>query len=340
MKIYFFLLGSQNSTTSYSNTLFATGLRQLGYEIEIVRDIEAKKRILDNPDCGAIIFQKTVQCPAHTSKYIHHLKGKVHLIHIDDDFQDMQIKEHIDTLKITDLILVGTERHKDALKAYTDVPVETISCVLDTHNYSYIPIEEKNNERLIISWQQSCADAYTKDLLSIAEPLNKILRNYPVDLHLYGWHMGIDYPDHRSDVLDIFPDATYVAYQPMEAYIKEIVPKLSKSDIFLMPYVDIPYRWGKSGFGLKRVMLMGIPAVASRLEHHEKLITHGQTGFLAANHEEWYQALERLIQDKSLRGQIANNARQHMEAVYNDQMVLKRFIDGIKKHIPIPEINK
>lgn len=335
MKIYFFLLGSKNATTSYSNTLFALGLQNLGYEVEIVRDLERKKCILKNPDCEAIVFQKTIQCPAHTSRYIGHLKGKVHLIHIDDDFQDMHLNEHVKTLKMTDLILVGTNQHKKALKDYTQVPVETISCVLDTEHYPYVPIQQKNNQRLIISWQQSCADAYTKDLLSIAEPLHHIIEKYPVDLHLYGWHMGKDYPDHRKEILDVFPEATFVAYEPMDQYIQHIVPRLSQSDLFLMPYIDIPHRWGKSGFGLKRVMLMGIPIIASNMEHHRELITPEQTGFLASNHQEWYHAMEKLVLSHALRQHIAINARKHMETAYNEEAVLRRFIDAIKAHIPI-----
>ena len=80
-----------------------------------------------------------------------------------------------------------------------------------------------------------------------------------------------------------------------------IVPKISKSDIFILPYINIPDRIGKSGFSLKRIMLLGIPVVASCTDHNKSIINDGIDGFLASSETEWYNKIEALILDKNLR---------------------------------------
>ncbi|WP_458788312.1 hypothetical protein, partial [Vallitalea sediminicola] len=63
MKSYFFIIPSGNSTTAYANMLFASALRNLGYNVETVADINKKYKILEHPDCDTIFFQKTSQQP-------------------------------------------------------------------------------------------------------------------------------------------------------------------------------------------------------------------------------------------------------------------------------------
>jgi glycosyltransferase involved in cell wall biosynthesis len=248
----------------------------------------------------------------------------------------MKDKEHIETLNISDLILVGTHLHKRKLKQhYTSTPVEVISCMLDFAKYKYVPIKEKNNDQVIISWQQSCADAYVDDILLIAQVLNNLVKSYGVKIHLYGWHMGKDYKDNRSVVKEVLPSAKFIKYEPMERYIKNIVPQISKSDIFIMPYINSPYRWGKSGFGLKRMMLLGIPVVVSSTQHHNTMIKNGVNGFTASNNKEWYYYLEKLIKDKSLREIFSINGRKSMEKEFNNEKVIKQFIKMVNKHLDV-----
>ena len=332
MKGYFFLLDKKNSTTTFSDLLFAKSLIKLGYNIDIVYNLDEKLSILNNCDADIIFFQKTIQCPAHTSKYISKLKNKVFLCHIDDDFQDMKSIEHINTLKISDLILVGTELHKKSLQSYVSTPIDTISCLLDDKNYPYTSPRENLTPVPIISWQQSCADAYVNDLLSISSSLIKLHEKYNYTLNLYGWHMGIDYPDLSKPVRETFPWANLIPYEPMEKYLINIVPKISKSDIFILPYINIPDRIGKSGFSLKRIMLLGIPVVASCTDHNKSIINDGIDGFLASSETEWYNKIEALILDKNLRFNFSKLANLKMNTDYNEDIIIDKFINNVKKY--------
>jgi glycosyltransferase involved in cell wall biosynthesis len=188
---------------------------------------------------------------------------------------------------------------------------------------------------LIISWQQACADAYTKDLLMVSEVLCKLRDKFGVEVHLYGWHMGKDYPDRSKVVRDKMPFAKFIEYKPIQEYIRTVVPVISKSDIFIMPYADIPERWGKSGFGLKRIMLMGIPVVVSDTQHHRELITHGKRGFLVSTQQQWLDSLKTLVKDKKLREKFSINSRRFMEEKYNDEAITDSFIDAVNKHLSL-----
>ncbi|MCT4686663.1 glycosyltransferase [Vallitalea sp.] len=335
MKSYFFIIPSGNPTTTYANLLFVKALTDLGYDIEPVLDLSTKYTILKNPDCDAIFFQKTIQCPAHTKKYIEHLKGKVKLIHIDNDFQDMYKIDKLETLKITDLIIVCTSQHKRALKEYTNVPIEIVSNIVDFENYNYVPITQKSNNPLVISWQQACADAYIQDLLMIAKPLCEIHERYNTELHLYGWYMGKNHPDQRHEIREVMPFAKFIEYQPLTKYLTDIVPNLSQSDIFIMPYINHKGRWGKSSFGLKRIMLLGLPIVASNTEHHRTLIKNGENGFLATTNEQWYVNLESLVKSKDLRESFAIKSRKLIETNYNHELIIQQLINAVNKHISL-----
>lgn len=332
LKAYFFLIPSGNSTTTYSNRLFADALKKLGYDIHIIFDLKEKYNILENPDCDAIFFQKTIQCPAHTKKHIQHLKNKIKLIHIDDDFHDMKSIEKLETIKMTDLILVGTHSHKEVLKEYTDVPIEVISCMIDFENYTYVKAKDKFNKPLIISWQQACADAYVNDLLMIAEPLIRIHEKYNTRLQLYGWHMGKDYRDLRYKITEKLPFAELIEYEPFSGYLTNIVPRIVNSDIFIMPYIKDNSRLGKSGFGLKRLMYSGLPIVASDTQHHRTLIKNGINGFLADTEEQWYKYMELLTISQSLRKSFSIKSRNIIEREYSNDKVIKHFIDVINRH--------
>ncbi|WP_458787220.1 glycosyltransferase, partial [Vallitalea sediminicola] len=281
---------------------------------------------------GISIF---IQCPAHTKKYIEHLKGKVNLIHIDNDFQDMNKNDKLETIKISDLVIVCTTQHKKALKEFTNAPIEVVSCMIDFENYNYIPISQKTNNPLIISWQQACADAYTNDLLMIADSLFRIHKNYNTELHLYGWHMGKDYPDQRREVSKKLPFATFIEYQPLTKYFTDIVPKIALSDVFIMPYIKHKGRWGKSAFGLKRLMLLGLPIVASDTEHHRTLIKNGENGFLANTSQQWYKNLESLITSTELRETFATKSKEFIETEYSNHKLIREFINAVNKHILI-----
>lgn len=334
-KIYFFLMASSNSTTTYSNGLIAKELKKRGYDVSVIVDNEEKKSILENPDCDSIFFQKTIQCPYHTSPYIKHLKNRVNLIHIDDDFQDLTNQEHFNTLDCSDLVLVGTHKHARHLKEYTTTPIRRFDCLLEFDLYNFMPENDKKDEPIRICWHQACADAYINDIMPAVQPLRKLMDTHGVKVELYGWHMGKDYADRRSLLQEYLPDAEYIPYVPYDEYIQNILPRIQSSHIYLASYSQDESRYGKSGFGLKRIMLLGVPVVVTKNAHFENIITDGVNGFLAGNEEEWYESMERLVMSKELRAQFGRNAREFLVENHNTDILIKNFINSVNDVIPV-----
>ncbi len=301
--------------------------------MDIIQDLAKKKAVLTVPDCDMIFFQKTVY-PGHGYNDIKHLKEKVKLVHIDDDFLGMNDLNHLNTLKISDLILVANQHHAELLKNYTATAVEAIYGFSDFENFPYTAFKERMNDPLIICWQQNLADVYIDDLLLIKDALIQLHQIYQFRLQLYGWHKGEHYgcPDNRPLVQKMIPFAELIPFQPYQEYLKNLIPQIAHSDIALAPYIDIPDRYGKGGFGLKGTMLLGVPVVASNFGIYRDMITDGMTGFLAKNVQEWFTKIEKLILKETLREQFSMAAKHRMETIYGYQACLEKFLQALGKH--------
>lgn len=331
--IKFFLSDNLMAPTTISGYLFAHAMEKAGYLVEIVTDVARKKEILHTQEATTIIFQKKIY-QGHRYEDIHHVKGRIKLVHIDDDFAGMNEPHHLKTLACTDLILVGNKGHKDKMHHYIQTPVEVITSISDFDHYPFMPPEKKNKSPIVISWQQNLADVYVEDLLTIAEPLKKLHQKYGIALKLYGWHEGKHYnvPDRRQVVLQHLPFAQCISFVPYEVYLKTTVKDIATSHIHIVVYKPSDERLGKSGFGLRRMMMLGLPCVVTCFGNNTQLIENGKTGYLVNTTQEWYEALEKLILDEALRYRLSKNARSFVEDAYSYDKTVAVFIDALKKH--------
>jgi hypothetical protein len=77
--------------------------------------------------------------------------------------------------------------------------------------------------------------------------------------------------------------------------------------------------WGQGKCGLKvlQYMAAGLPVVANSVGVHQKMIVHGETGFLADTPDEWAAAISLLAEDPGLRLRMGAAARRSVEIDYN-----------------------
>ena len=93
------------------------------------------------------------------------------------------------------------------------------------------------------------------------------------------------------------------------------LPNLIRSvDINLAPIEDTVFNEAKSENKWTEAALVEVPTVASQVGAFKDIIKHRKTGILCENdYQAWYNNIELLIKDASLRNRLAKNARAEVE---------------------------
>lgn len=105
-------------------------------------------------------------------------------------------------------------------------------------------------------------------------------------------------------------------------------------DIGLAPLVDLNFTRGKSNLRWLEYSAMGIPTVASPLNHFVQTIEDGKTGLIVHSNSEaeWFAKIEALIVDEDLRRSIGANAYKEMKKNWTPETMAwkyKKAIEGI-----------
>lgn len=104
------------------------------------------------------------------------------------------------------------------------------------------------------------------------------------------------------------------------------IEDLNQIDIGIMPLEDNEWAKGKCGFKLIQYLALEIPAIASPVGVNEKVIQHGESGFLASNHDEWKKYLILLMKNQQLRNLLGKNGRKFIEENYSVYSQKEKFL--------------
>lgn len=83
---------------------------------------------------------------------------------------------------------------------------------------------------------------------------------------------------------------------------------LSRSHVGIMPLPDESFAKGKSAYKLIQYAAAGIPALGSPIGENNKVIRHGETGFLCSSAEMWCDGLKQLCNDEKSRAAMGRAA--------------------------------
>jgi glycosyltransferase involved in cell wall biosynthesis len=120
------------------------------------------------------------------------------------------------------------------------------------------------------------------NVVGILDAQNRLLQKYPNQVKSLGW---VDW--------------------------RELPGKIAEVDVNIAPLVDSIFNRAKSENKWVEAALVKVPTVASNLGAFAEVIEDGVTGMLASTKEEWVTALEKLVQDASLRHRIGETAFEH-----------------------------
>ncbi len=92
---------------------------------------------------------------------------------------------------------------------------------------------------------------------------------------------------------------------------------IGRCHVGIMPLPDTEWANGKSGYKLIQYMAMARPAVASGIGANNRIVTHGETGFLAHTAQDWMTHLRRLRDEPELGARLGWAARRRVEQNYS-----------------------
>jgi glycosyltransferase involved in cell wall biosynthesis len=97
----------------------------------------------------------------------------------------------------------------------------------------------------------------------------------------------------------------------------EEVAQLQGIDIGVYPLPFNDWVGGKSGLKAIQYMMMGLPCIATDVGTTPLIIRHDHNGLLVHSEQDWFDALERLLDDPGLRRRLGEQARRDAVANYS-----------------------
>lgn len=119
-------------------------------------------------------------------------------------------------------------------------------------------------------------------------------------------------------------------YEVIEWQEKSEVADLHKIDIGVYPLIKSDWALGKGGLKALQYMAAGIPAIATDFGTVKDFLINEENGLLVDSHQEWVNAIKRIIEDPDLRNSIIIKARNTVEKYYSVESNKTKYITIFK----------
>ena len=192
--------------------------------------------------------------------------------------------------------------------------VEIIPSVVDIKRYQKKSMQERKDKELYIGWIGSPKTA--KYLLTIENVIKTILSDKSKFIII-----GAKIPTAFEGY----------AVESWAWSLESEVDLIKSIDIGVMPLADTPFELGKCGYKLIQYMACELPVVASTVGINQKIVRHGENGFLADNEREWIEAITILQKNSLLRKEMGSKGRELVDEKYTLQMTAPKIINIIKQ---------
>jgi glycosyltransferase involved in cell wall biosynthesis len=118
----------------------------------------------------------------------------------------------------------------------------------------------------------------------------------------------------------------FVRYGP-----RRYVRLLRRCDLIVSPKRLVNgYELGHTEWKITLGMAAGLPAVASPQQSYVEAIGHAGGGIVADSREDWRGALERLVEDPGLRGELGSRARRTVSERYATPVVARQYLELLR----------
>ncbi|WP_437228313.1 glycosyltransferase family 4 protein [Planctomicrobium sp. SH661] len=100
-------------------------------------------------------------------------------------------------------------------------------------------------------------------------------------------------------------------------------------DLGIMPLPNEEWERYKCGFKLLQYMACSLPAIASPVGVNREIITHGVNGLLAESEQDWFEALNRILDQPQTAQSMGVEARMRIERHYSIDVQLPRLYSAL-----------
>lgn len=284
------------------------------------------------------VFHRTIYSQK-IQEFVEEIKkqNKEIIFETDDLLFDPKYLDQIDYLKnITDSEKeiyengLGGEILRDPYVKSCTTTTEFLKKELESHNKKVFLVRNKiNNQEL--NWANEILEkrsaskesdrvkmgyfsgtmSHNKDFKTIVRALEKIMEEFEnTELHLAG-------PLEKQNTLLRFGDRIKVI--PFSSR-RDNYKNIAKMDVNLFPLeIGNPFCEAKSELKFFEAGILGVPTIASGTKVLEMAIEDGKDGFVAANEDEWFSKLKRMIEDLELRKRMGVNAREKSLKYYTNK---------------------
>lgn len=149
------------------------------------------------------------------------------------------------------------------------------------------------------------------DILQLKDVIKQLKKQYDhyITIILIGWNGRL--PNGEEPLKEI------VKYQKNVSFLKQYqtISKL-QLDMILLPVSDHQHNCYRSNTPYLDATLLKTPVIASTHSVYGAMIKHKETGLLASSHLEWLEAIQLLIENITLRKEIATRAFNYVCEFY------------------------
>lgn len=208
------------------------------------------------------------------------------------------LKNKIDAvMQSADAVVAGNEYLADRARAAEASRVEVIPTVIDMDRYRMAPPDSE--DPLTIGWIGSPNTFWYIEL--ITDALKTVCEERNAEIVLVG-----------SGQKDFKVKPNRIVEWSEETEVDSIC----EFDVGIMPLEDGPWERGKCGLKLIQYMGCGKPVVASPVGVNESIVSEGETGYFAANHDEWVARLKHLADNREIARHLGKNGFERVKEKY------------------------
>lgn len=218
----------------------------------------------------------------------------------------------MDQMRQSDGLIVSTPYLAEMYKGM-NANIHVVSNSIDLSQWK--DLERKRGDRIRIGWIGG--GTHGPDLEMISPAIQKVLEKYQ-DVWFYCIH----------GVPQVYKEMKKVYWTRKWAQIN-LYPKFMASykfDIGIAPLLDNNFNRGKSNLRWLEYSALKIPTVASPLPDFDRVISHGQNGYLANSEDEWVMMLSKLIEDKNHRRSVGQSAHETIKRDFNVSKTAKEYL--------------